>query len=58
MAQEKKAVIVGAGLVGALWSGFLAKRGYTVDVYERRADFRQAGYVGGRSINPVRGGPR
>jgi kynurenine 3-monooxygenase len=51
MAQEKKAVIVGAGLVGALWSVFLAKRGYQVDVYERRPDFREAGYVGGRSIN-------
>lgn len=51
MANEKKAVIVGAGLVGALWAVFLAKRGYTVDVYERRSDFRQAGYVGGRSIN-------
>jgi len=51
MANEKKAVIVGAGLVGALWAVFLAKRGYTVDVYERRSDFRQAGYIGGRSIN-------
>ena len=51
MVQEKKAVIVGAGLVGALWAVILAKRGYQVDVYERRADFRQAGYLGGRSIN-------
>lgn len=51
MANEKKAVIVGAGLVGALWSVFLAKRGYQVDVYERRSDFREAGYIGGRSIN-------
>lgn len=51
MANEKKAVIVGAGLVGALWAVILAKRGYIVDVYERRPDFREAGYVGGRSIN-------
>ena len=51
MAQRKKAVIAGAGLVGALWSVILAKRGYEVDVYERRPDFRQAGYTGGRSIN-------
>ncbi|MBI1225750.1 MAG: NAD(P)-binding protein [Bacteroidetes bacterium] len=51
MANEKKAVIVGAGLVGALWAVILAKRGYTVDVYERRPDFREAGYIGGRSIN-------
>ncbi len=51
MKNEKNAVIVGAGLVGALWAVILAKRGYTVDVYERRSDFRQAGYIGGRSIN-------
>ena len=51
MTQRKKAVIAGAGLVGALWSVMLAKRGYEVDVYERRPDFRQAGYIGGRSIN-------
>lgn len=48
---QKKAVIVGAGLVGALWSVILAKRGYEVDVYEQRHDFRKAGYIGGRSIN-------
>ena len=51
MAKEKKAMIVGAGLVGALWSVMLAKRGYEVDVYEQRPDFRQVGYLGGRSIN-------
>ncbi len=49
--HEKKAVIVGAGLVGALWSVMLARRGYSVDVYEQRPDFRQNGYLGGRSIN-------
>ncbi len=51
MKKEKKAVVVGAGLVGALWAAMLAKRGYQVDVYERRSDFRDAGYLGGRSIN-------
>lgn len=51
MSQKKKATIVGAGLVGALWSVILAKRGYEVDVYEMRPDFREAGYIGGRSIN-------
>lgn len=51
MKKEKKAVIVGAGLIGALWSVMLAKRGYDVEVYERRPDFREAGYIGGRSIN-------
>lgn len=47
----KKATIIGAGLVGSLWSILLAKRGYTVSVFERRSDMRRAGYVGGRSIN-------
>lgn len=47
----KQAIVVGAGLVGALWAVFLARRGYKVDVYERRPDMRAAGYSGGRSIN-------
>ncbi|MBI5916476.1 MAG: FAD-dependent monooxygenase [Bacteroidetes bacterium] len=51
MTNEKKAVIAGAGLVGALWAVILARRGYEVNVYEQRPDFRQAGYAGGRSIN-------
>lgn len=49
--MEKKAIIVGAGLVGSLWSIFLAQRGYQVDIYERRGDMRKDGFVGGRSIN-------
>lgn len=48
---DKKALIVGGGLVGSLWAIFLARRGYQVDVYERRDDMRLAGYSGGRSIN-------
>ena len=48
---SKSAIVVGAGLVGALWTVFLARRGYKVDVYERRPDMRAAGFVGGRSIN-------
>ena len=48
---QKKAIVVGAGLVGSLWTVFLARRGYEVDVYERRPDMRTAGYSGGRSIN-------
>ena len=49
--MEKKAIVVGAGLVGSLWSVFLAQRGYEVEVYERRKDVRKKGFVGGRSIN-------
>jgi kynurenine 3-monooxygenase len=47
----KKAIVVGAGLVGSLWAVFLARRGYQVEVYERRPDMRGKGYLGGRSIN-------
>lgn len=49
--MSKQVTIVGAGLVGSLLSLYLAKRGYRVDIYEKRADMRSADYVGGRSIN-------
>ena len=48
---NKHAIVVGAGLVGSLWTVFLARRGYRVDLFERRPDMRAAGYIGGRSIN-------
>ena len=51
MKNSKRAVVVGAGLVGSLWAILLAKRGYEVDVYERRPDVRRMGFLGGRSIN-------
>lgn len=47
----KKIAVVGAGLVGSMLSEYLAKRGYVVEVYERRPDLRNAEIVGGRSIN-------
>ena len=43
--------VVGAGLVGSLLAILLAKRGYPVDVFERRPDMRKSGAIGGRSIN-------
>lgn len=43
--------IVGAGLAGALLATLLAKRGWQIDVFERRGDPRVLGYAGGRSIN-------
>lgn len=43
--------IIGAGLVGSLLAIFLARRGYRVDVVERRPDPRSGRVVGGRSIN-------
>jgi kynurenine 3-monooxygenase len=46
-----KVAIVGAGLTGSLLACFLARRGLTVDVYERRPDPRVAQVERGRSIN-------
>jgi kynurenine 3-monooxygenase len=49
----KKITIVGGGLVGSLLAVFLAKRGHTVNVYERRPDPRKTNVYAGRSINLV-----
>jgi kynurenine 3-monooxygenase len=43
--------IAGAGLAGSLLGILLARQGYAVDIFERRADPRRVGYEGGRSIN-------
>lgn len=43
--------IVGAGLVGSLLATLLAQRGFAVELFEKRPDPRQAGFIGGRSIN-------
>ncbi len=51
MSTQKNITVVGAGLVGSLVSIYLAKRGYKVDVYERRPDMRKEKIVAGRSIN-------
>ena len=48
---ERRIVIIGAGLAGALLATLLARRGWAVDVYEKRGDPRVEGYQGGRSIN-------
>src|SRR5918911_3656392 len=44
-------VIVGAGPVGSLLALTLARRGYSVDVCERRPDMRRVDISAGRSIN-------
>ncbi len=49
--KKETVIVVGAGLVGSLWAVFLARRGYSVKVFERRSDMRSAGYSGGKSIN-------
>lgn len=47
----EKIVIVGAGLVGSLEAILLAKKGYQVEVFERRPDMRFVEISAGRSIN-------
>ena len=49
--SKEKVVIVGAGLVGSLLSLLLSKKGYSIDVYEKRPDMRKMDAKGGRSIN-------
>ena len=46
-----RVAIVGAGLVGSLLACYLGRRGYAVDVYERRPDPRATEAERGRSIN-------
>ncbi len=46
-----KFVLVGSGLAGGLLAAYLGRRGYDVDLYERRTDPREGNIVGGRSIN-------
>lgn len=43
--------IIGAGLAGSLLSIFLAKRGFKVNIFEKRPDMRKATVEAGRSIN-------
>lgn len=49
----KHITIVGGGLVGSLLAVFMAKRGHTVHVFERRPDPRKTDVYAGRSINLV-----
>ena len=46
-----KFVLIGSGLAGGLLAAYLGRRGYEVDLYERRGDPREGNIVGGRSIN-------
>jgi kynurenine 3-monooxygenase len=49
--MSEKFVLIGSGLAGGLLAAFLGRRGYQVDLYERRGDPREGNIVGGRSIN-------
>ena len=46
-----KFVLIGSGLAGGLLAAYLGRRGFDVDLFERRADPREGNIVGGRSIN-------
>ena len=49
--MAKEVTIVGAGLVGSLCSLYMTKRGYNVNIYERREDLRTEIITAGKSIN-------
>lgn len=49
--NSQSIALVGAGLVGSLLAIFLARRGYCVDLFERRPDMRVEQISAGRSIN-------
>ncbi len=48
---EGTITLVGAGLVGSLLAIFLARRGFDVELFERRPDMRTQVMSAGRSIN-------
>ena len=49
--MAEKFTLIGSGLAGGLLAAFLGRRGYQVDLFERRSDPRAGNFVGGRSIN-------
>src|SRR5437660_11616557 len=49
--MPERFVLIGSGLAGGLLAAYLGRRGYQVELYERRADPRAGNFVGGRSIN-------
>ncbi|MCU0444481.1 MAG: FAD-dependent monooxygenase [Microscillaceae bacterium] len=51
MPTQQTITLIGAGLSGSLLAIYLAKRGYQVEVYEKRGDMRKMPVEAGRSIN-------
>src|SRR5437868_2359554 len=49
--MPERFVLIGSGLAGGLMAAYLGRRGYEVELYERRPDPRAGNLVGGRSIN-------
>ncbi|MGA8201035.1 MAG: NAD(P)/FAD-dependent oxidoreductase [Candidatus Sulfotelmatobacter sp.] len=50
-ATSGKVTLIGAGLNGPLLAIFLLRRGFSVEIYERRPDMRRVRTSAGRSIN-------
>lgn len=51
MKEDKKVIIIGAGLCGSLLAIRLAQRGFKIALYEKRPDMRIGQADAGRSIN-------
>jgi len=49
--NKEKFTLIGAGLAGPLLATYLAKQGYSVEIFERRPDMRKESISAGRSIN-------
>ncbi len=49
--SKTRITVVGGGLAGSLMAVYFAKRGYEVNVFERRPDMRKADISAGKSIN-------
>lgn len=49
--MKQPIAIVGGGLAGALLAILLCRRGFSIEVFEKRSDPRLGGWAGGRSIN-------
>ncbi len=49
--MKEKIAIIGGGLSGSLLAICLAKRGFNIELYERRGDIRKGEAEAGRSIN-------
>jgi kynurenine 3-monooxygenase len=49
--MKKEITIIGAGLVGSLCALYMIKRGYKVNIFERRKDLRSEIITAGKSIN-------
>jgi kynurenine 3-monooxygenase len=51
MQKSNKLTLIGAGPAGSLLAIYLARRGFAVEIYERRPDMRKVEIGAGRSIN-------